>query len=93
MGLSFLIICLTLAIAVVTILSATGLCDKIPLGPGGVYFVLSYVLGGRLGFVVGTLYTFGQVSTCVYQVHDDTFFDYTICVGLDFYTACLIMYF
>jgi potassium/chloride transporter 8 len=59
-GLSFLIICLTLGIAVITILSATGLCDKCPLGPGGIYFVLSHVLGGRLGFVIGTLYTFGQ---------------------------------
>ena len=53
---------LTVGVALIRTFSVSGLCSRVQVGPGGVYFVLSHVLGGRLGGVLGTLYVFGQVK-------------------------------
>lgn len=48
-------------IALVTVLSAVGICERCRVESGGVYFLLSHVLGSRFGGSIGLLYCFGQV--------------------------------
>ena len=44
-------------------LSAIGIIDHIDhIESGGIYFVLTHILGARIGATVGILYCFGQVS-------------------------------
>jgi potassium/chloride transporter 8 len=47
--------------AIVPVLSAVGICERCQLTSGGIYFLISHVLGARIGATVGILYTFGQV--------------------------------
>ncbi|NWX39254.1 S12A8 protein, partial [Steatornis caripensis] len=47
-------------VALVTVLSGIGVCEKCSIGSGGVYSMISTVLGGQLGGTVGLLYIFGQ---------------------------------
>ncbi|NXH68553.1 S12A8 protein, partial [Hydrobates tethys] len=47
-------------VALVTVLSGIGVCEKCSIGSGGVYSMISTVLGGRVGGTVGLLYIFGQ---------------------------------
>ncbi|XP_074451750.1 solute carrier family 12 member 8 [Larus michahellis] len=47
-------------VALVTVLSGIGVCEKCSFGSGGVYFMISTVLGGRVGGTIGLLYIFGQ---------------------------------
>lgn len=49
-------------IALVTVLSAVGICERCRVESGGVYFLLSHVLGSRFGGSIGLLYCFGQVE-------------------------------
>ena len=49
------------AMAIVPMLSAVGICERCQLTSGGIYFLISHVLGARIGATVGILYTFGQV--------------------------------
>ena len=43
-------------------LSAIGIIDHIDhIESGGIYFVLTHILGARIGATVGILYCFGQV--------------------------------
>jgi len=48
-------------VALVTVLSGIGVCEKCSIGSGGVYSMISTVLGGQVGGTVGLLYIFGQV--------------------------------
>lgn len=48
-------------VALVTILSGIGVCEKCSIGSGGVYSMISTVLGGQVGGTIGLLYIFGQV--------------------------------
>lgn len=50
-----------MCIALVTVLSAVGICERCRVESGGVYFLLSHVLGSRFGGSIGLLYCFGQV--------------------------------
>jgi hypothetical protein len=44
------------------VLSAIGIIDHIDhIESGGIYFVLTHILGARIGATVGILYCFGQV--------------------------------
>lgn len=52
---------LTVGIILVSVLSAIGICERCKVESGGVYFLLSYVLGSRIAAAVGLLYCFGQV--------------------------------
>ncbi|NXW32655.1 S12A8 protein, partial [Phaetusa simplex] len=47
-------------VALVTVLSGIGVCEKCSFGSGGVYFMISTVLGGQVGGTIGLLYIFGQ---------------------------------
>ncbi|NXR48587.1 S12A8 protein, partial [Hippolais icterina] len=47
-------------VALVTVLSGIGVCEKCSLGSGGVYSMISTVLGGQVGGTIGLLYIFGQ---------------------------------
>ncbi|KFO62658.1 Solute carrier family 12 member 8, partial [Corvus brachyrhynchos] len=47
-------------VALVTVLSGIGVCEKCSIGSGGVYSMISTVLGGRVGGTIGLLYIFGQ---------------------------------
>lgn len=49
-------------VALVTVLSGIGVCEKCIIGSGGVYSMISTVLGGQVGGTIGLLYIFGQVT-------------------------------
>lgn len=59
-GLSILLVFCTVGIILVSVLSAIGICERCKVESGGVYFLLSYVLGSRIAAAVGLLYCFGQ---------------------------------
>lgn len=59
-----LIILATVCVALVTVLSAVGICERCRVESGGVYFLLSHVLGSRFGGSIGLLYCFGQAVGC-----------------------------
>nr|XP_050849600.1 solute carrier family 12 member 8 [Vespula vulgaris] len=63
-----LIIFSTVSIALVTVLSAVGICERCRVESGGVYFLLSHVLGSRFGGSIGLLYCFGQAVGCALNV-------------------------
>lgn len=63
-----LIILSTVCIALVTVLSAVGICERCRVESGGVYFLLSHVLGSRFGGSIGLLYCFGQAVGCALNV-------------------------
>ncbi|XP_020841658.1 solute carrier family 12 member 8 isoform X1 [Phascolarctos cinereus] len=47
-------------VALVTVLSGIGVAERCSIGNGGVYSMISFVLGGKLGGTFGLLYVFGQ---------------------------------
>ncbi|NXN73414.1 S12A8 protein, partial [Himantopus himantopus] len=47
-------------VALVTVLSGIGVCEKCSIRSGGVYSMISTVLGGQVGGTIGLLYIFGQ---------------------------------
>ncbi|VDN07547.1 unnamed protein product [Thelazia callipaeda] len=53
-----LIICASLAL--VSVFSAIGICERCQIQSGGIYFLVSHVLGGQIGGAVGLMYAFGQ---------------------------------
>jgi solute carrier family 12 (potassium/chloride transporters), member 8 len=66
---AILIVVVTVAIILVSVLSAVGICERCRVESGGVYFLLAHVLGSRLGGAIGILYCFGQVKTAPTQNH------------------------
>uniref|UniRef100_A0A4W4FGA3 Amino acid permease/ SLC12A domain-containing protein n=1 Tax=Electrophorus electricus TaxID=8005 RepID=A0A4W4FGA3_ELEEL len=58
--LGLLLVSLVVLVALVTVLSGIGVCERCSVGSGGVYSMISTVLGGRVGGTVGLLYVFGQ---------------------------------
>ncbi|XP_070556312.1 solute carrier family 12 member 8-like [Ptychodera flava] len=63
-GLSILIVAITILAALIAALSAIGVCERCHVQSGGVYFLVSHVLGTRVGGTVGILYSFGQTVAC-----------------------------
>ncbi|CAG9533733.1 unnamed protein product [Cercopithifilaria johnstoni] len=53
-----LIICTTLAL--ISVFSAIGICERCQIQSGGIYFLVSNILGGQIGGAVGLMYAFGQ---------------------------------
>uniref|UniRef100_A0A452I254 Amino acid permease/ SLC12A domain-containing protein n=1 Tax=Gopherus agassizii TaxID=38772 RepID=A0A452I254_9SAUR len=47
-------------VALVTVLSGIGVCERCSIGSGGVYSMISTVLGGQVGGTIGLFYIFGQ---------------------------------
>ncbi|XP_041118179.1 solute carrier family 12 member 8-like [Polyodon spathula] len=58
--LGMLLVSLVVVVALVTVFSGLGVCERCRVGSGGVYSMISTVLGGRVGGTVGLLYVFGQ---------------------------------
>ncbi|XP_078085299.1 solute carrier family 12 member 8 [Mustelus asterias] len=58
--LGIFMVTLVILVALVTVLSGIGVLERCSLGNGGVYSMLSTVLGGRVGGTFGFLYVFGQ---------------------------------
>uniref|UniRef100_A0A3Q3BQF7 Solute carrier family 12 member 8 n=1 Tax=Kryptolebias marmoratus TaxID=37003 RepID=A0A3Q3BQF7_KRYMA len=58
--LGLLLVSMVVLVALVTVMSGIGVCEHCGVGSGGVYSMISTVLGGRVGGTVGLLYVFGQ---------------------------------
>ncbi|KAG5283423.1 hypothetical protein AALO_G00041920 [Alosa alosa] len=58
--LGMLLVSLVVLVALVTVMSGIGVCERCRVGGGGVYSMISTVLGRRVGGTVGLLYVFGQ---------------------------------
>uniref|UniRef100_A0A4W6F5M7 Solute carrier family 12 member 8 n=1 Tax=Lates calcarifer TaxID=8187 RepID=A0A4W6F5M7_LATCA len=58
--LGMLLVSLVVLVALVTVMSGIGVCEHCGAGSGGIYSMISTVLGGRVGGTVGLLYVFGQ---------------------------------
>lgn len=52
---------LTVFVALISVLSAVGICERCRVERGGVYFLIAHILGSRFGGSLGLLYCFGQV--------------------------------
>ncbi|XP_054268188.1 solute carrier family 12 member 8 isoform X2 [Macrosteles quadrilineatus] len=61
---ALLIVVATVGVALITVLSAVGICERCRMESGGVYFLLAHVLGSRLGGAIGLVYVFGQAVGC-----------------------------
>ncbi|KAG1670089.1 Solute carrier family 12 member 8 [Nymphon striatum] len=59
-GLSVLIVLISVVVALISLLSAIGICDRCKVESGGVFFLVSHVLGSQLGGAIGIAYCFGQ---------------------------------
>ncbi|XP_029315040.1 LOW QUALITY PROTEIN: solute carrier family 12 member 8 [Cottoperca gobio] len=58
--LGMFLVSLVVLVALVTVMSGIGVCEHCGVGSGGIYSMISTVLGGRVGGTVGLLYVFGQ---------------------------------
>eukprot|EP00064_Thunnus_orientalis_P008528 superscaffoldBa00001020_g8551 len=58
--LGMLLVSMVVLVALVTVMSGIGVCEHCGVGSGGIYSMISTVLGGRVGGTVGLLYVFGQ---------------------------------
>lgn len=58
--LGLLLVSFVILVALITVLSGIGVAEHGGMGSGGVYSMISSVLGGQMGGTVGLLYVFGQ---------------------------------
>uniref|UniRef100_UPI00358F7852 solute carrier family 12 member 8-like n=1 Tax=Myxine glutinosa TaxID=7769 RepID=UPI00358F7852 len=58
--LSVVMVFLAIMVALVTVMSGIGICERCKIGSGGTYYMISIVLGSRVGGTTGLLYVFGQ---------------------------------
>ncbi|KAM4558622.1 solute carrier family 12 member 8 [Odontesthes bonariensis] len=58
--LGMLLVSTVVLVALVTVMSGIGVSGHCGIGSGGIYSMISTVLGGRVGGTVGLLYVFGQ---------------------------------
>ncbi|XP_069554616.1 solute carrier family 12 member 8 isoform X1 [Brachyistius frenatus] len=58
--LGMFLVSMVVLVALVTVMSGIGLCEHCGVRGGGIYSMISTVLGGRVGGTVGLLYVFGQ---------------------------------
>lgn len=58
--LGMLLVSVVVVVALVTVMSGIGVCGHCGVGSGGIYSMISTVLGSRVGATVGLLYVFGQ---------------------------------
>lgn len=61
------VIC-SVGIALISVLSAIGIVERIRVETGGVYFLIANTLGSRFGGSLGLLYCFGQAVGCALNV-------------------------
>ncbi len=55
-----LIVLCAVVLILISVLSAIGICERCHVQSGGVYFLISHVLGSRRGAAVGIIYVLGQ---------------------------------
>ncbi|XP_069106721.1 solute carrier family 12 member 8-like [Argopecten irradians] len=67
-GLTILTIFVAVMIVLIVALSAIGVCERCKMESGGVYFLLSHVLGARIGGSIGVIYCFAQSVSCSLSV-------------------------
>ncbi|GFS03588.1 solute carrier family 12 member 8 [Elysia marginata] len=67
-GLAILTVLCSVAIVFISALAAIGLCERCRVQSGGVYFLISHILGGRIGGSIGILYCFAQSVSCSLSV-------------------------
>lgn len=65
---SIMVIICSVGIALVSVLSAIGIVERIRVETGGVYFLIANTLGSRFGGALGLLYCFGQSVGCALNV-------------------------
>ncbi|XP_035129866.3 solute carrier family 12 member 8 isoform X10 [Callithrix jacchus] len=58
--LGMFLVSFVILVALVTVLSGIGVGERSSIGSGGVYSMISSVLGGQTGGTIGLLYVFGQ---------------------------------
>ncbi|XP_059133114.1 solute carrier family 12 member 8 isoform X1 [Peromyscus eremicus] len=58
--LGLLLVSFVILVALITVLSGIGIAEHGGIGSGGVYSMISSVLGGQMGGTIGLLYVFGQ---------------------------------
>lgn len=63
----FIIFCAVFIVFIVAV-SGIGVCERCKMGKGGVYFLLSHVMGGRIGGSLGIIYCFAQAVGCSLSV-------------------------
>jgi potassium/chloride transporter 8 len=63
----FVVMC-SVGIALISVLSAIGIVERIRVETGGVYFLIANTLGSRFGGSLGLLYCFGQAVGCALNV-------------------------
>ena len=66
-GHAALIVLAAVALILVAVLAAIGICERCHVQSGGVYFLISHVLGARRGAAIGIMYIFGQVRKYHYM--------------------------
>lgn len=62
-GNAALIVLCAVALILVAVMAAIGICERCHVQSGGVYFLIAHVLGSRRGAAVGIIYVLGQVRT------------------------------
>lgn len=62
------IVIFTVFVALISVLSAVGICERCRIESGGVYFLLAHTLGSRMGGALGIIYCFGQAVGCALNV-------------------------
>ncbi|KAL3889646.1 hypothetical protein ACJMK2_001981 [Sinanodonta woodiana] len=67
-GLTILTIVMSVFVVLVVALSGIGVCERCRMEGGGAYFLISHVLGARIGGSVGIIYCFAQAVSCSLSV-------------------------
>ena len=77
-GHAALIVLAAVALILMAVLAAIGICERCHVQSGGVYFLISHVLGSRRGTAIGILYVLGQVLLNIFLISEDflDFLDY-----------------
>lgn len=68
LSLTIVIIVLSMLVVLIVTLSGIGVCERCKVQSGGVYFLISHVLGARIGGCVGLVYCFAQAVACSLSV-------------------------
>lgn len=81
--LGMFLVSLVVVVALVTVMSGIGVSEHCGVGSGGIYSMISTVLGSRVGGTVGLLYVFGQVScdfcSCLSETESITTLLFPLC--------------
>lgn len=54
------LLAISVIIVLVTVFSAIGICQRCHVQSGGIYFLISHVLGAQFGGAISLVYIFGQ---------------------------------